>query len=122
MGSINPRTTPTTSCSLCLSQQRPRANAEKPFLPTLEAMSMDSRRLATQPPARRSWLMALAMAALIPTLQAGAQAHMRGMYATKAEAEQRAAELKCKGVFAMGTMWMPCANERALHEALQKQP
>jgi hypothetical protein len=28
--------------------------------------------------------------------------------------------LKCKGVFAMGSLWMPCANERALHDALQK--
>lgn len=35
-------------------------------------------------------------------------------------AEKRAAELKCKGVFAMGSLWMPCANERALHDALQK--
>ena len=49
-----------------------------------------------------------------------AKAHMRGMFATKAEAEQRAAELKCKGAFAMGSLWMPCANERALHDALQK--
>lgn len=49
-----------------------------------------------------------------------AKAHMRGMFATKAEAEKRAAELKCKGVFAMGSLWMPCANERALHDALQK--
>jgi len=49
------------------------------------------------------------------------RAHMRGMFATKAEAEKRAAELKCKGVFAMGTMWMPCANERALHDALQRE-
>lgn len=49
-----------------------------------------------------------------------ASAHMRGMYATKAEAEKRAAELKCKGAFAMGSLWMPCANERALHDALQK--
>lgn len=53
-------------------------------------------------------------------LLAPAQAHMRGMFATKAEAEQRAAELKCKGAFAMGSLWMPCANERALHDALQK--
>ena len=53
-------------------------------------------------------------------LMASAQAHMRGMYATKAEAEKRAAELKCKGTHAMGTMWMPCANERALHDSLQK--
>lgn len=49
-----------------------------------------------------------------------AKAHMRGMYDTRAEAEKRAAELKCKGAFAMGSMWMPCANERALHDALQK--
>ncbi|MFM7264774.1 MAG: DUF3721 domain-containing protein [Cyanobium sp.] len=49
-----------------------------------------------------------------------AAAHVKGMYATKAEAEKRAAELKCKGAFAMGSAWMPCANERALHEALQK--
>jgi hypothetical protein len=55
-----------------------------------------------------------------PLLVTSARAHMRGMYATKAEAEKRAAELKCKGAFAMGTMWMPCANERALHDALQK--
>ena len=48
------------------------------------------------------------------------QAHMKGMYPTRAEAEKRAAELKCKGVFAMGSLWMPCANERALHDALQK--
>lgn len=51
-----------------------------------------------------------------------AEAHMRGMYVTKAEAEKRATELKCKGAFAMGSMWMPCANERALHDALQKAP
>jgi hypothetical protein len=55
-----------------------------------------------------------------PLLAISAQAHMRGMYATKVEAEKRAAELKCKGIHAMGTMWMPCANERALHDALQK--
>ena len=50
-----------------------------------------------------------------------ASAHMKGMYETKAEAEKRAAELKCKGTFQMGDMWMPCANERALHDALQRQ-
>jgi len=55
------------------------------------------------------------------TLPMPAHAHMRGMYATKADAEKRAAELKCKGTFAMGSMWMPCTNERALHEAMQKE-
>ena len=50
-----------------------------------------------------------------------ATAHMKGMYDTKAEAEKRAAELKCKGAFQMGDMWMPCASERALHDAIQRQ-
>jgi hypothetical protein len=50
-----------------------------------------------------------------------ASAHMRGMYKSKAEAERRAAELKCNGVFQMGDMWMPCASERTLHDALQRQ-
>jgi hypothetical protein len=64
------------------------------------------------------------MAMILAMAQLGAMpalAHMRGMFATKAEAEQRAAQLNCKGTFAMGTLWMPCANERALHEALQKE-
>ena len=50
-----------------------------------------------------------------------ASAHMKGMYETKTEAEKRAAQLKCKGAFQMGDMWMPCATERALHDALQRQ-
>jgi hypothetical protein len=48
-------------------------------------------------------------------------AHMKGMYETKAEAEKRAAQLKCKGAFQMGDKWMPCATERVLHDALQRQ-
>lgn len=62
----------------------------------------------------------LLLLGLAPWLGAAGQAHMRGMYATKAEAEKRAAELGCKGTFAMGSQWMPCANERQLHEALRK--
>ncbi|MCP9828998.1 DUF3721 domain-containing protein [Synechococcus sp. Lug-A] len=50
-----------------------------------------------------------------------AAAHMKGMFKTKQEAEQRAAELKCKGTFAMGSLWMPCANEQQLHKALQNE-
>jgi hypothetical protein len=38
-----------------------------------------------------------------------------------AEAEKRAAQLKGKHTFAMGNMWMPCANERALHDALRRK-
>jgi hypothetical protein len=46
---------------------------------------------------------------------------MKGMFKTKQEAEQRAAELKCKGAFAMGSLWMPCASEQVLHKALQNE-
>jgi len=52
---------------------------------------------------------------------APAAAHMKGMFKTRQEAEQRAAELRCKGAFAMGSLWMPCANEQDLHKALQKE-
>ena len=71
---------------------------------------------------RWTLLVALAAAAFAPLLAtAPAAAHMKGMFKTKQEAEQRAAELKCKGAFAMGTLWMPCANEQVLHKALQKE-
>lgn len=52
---------------------------------------------------------------------APAAAHSKGMYATRKEAERRAVQLKCKGVFTMGGAWMPCANEQALHKALQNE-
>jgi hypothetical protein len=64
----------------------------------------------------------VALALLAAGIAAGpAWAHSQGMYRTRQEAERRAAELKCKGVFAMGALWMPCANEQALHQALQNE-
>ena len=84
---------------------------------------LSSTLTARRRPIASSAFLRLAMVAALavsPLLVASAQAHMRGMYATKAEAEKRAAELKCKGTHAMGALWMPCANERALHDALQK--
>jgi hypothetical protein len=73
-----------------------------------------------QQPYRWTLLAALSAAACAPLLTTTtAEAHMQGMFKTKQEAEQRAAELKCKGTFAMGSLWMPCANEQALHKALQ---
>jgi hypothetical protein len=71
---------------------------------------------------RWALLAAFAAAAISPLLTAPpAEAHMKGMFKTKQEAEKRAAELKCKGVFAMGSLWMPCANEQMLHKALQNE-
>ena len=59
---------------------------------------------------------------MAPLMAVPAHAHMRGMYATKAEAEKRAAQLKCKGAFVMGAMWMPCATERALRLEPSMEP
>ncbi|MFN9621698.1 MAG: DUF3721 domain-containing protein [Cyanobacteriota bacterium] len=74
-----------------------------------------------RPSSRLAWrALSLLLTGLAPWLALAGSAHMRGMHATRAEAEKRAAELKCKGTFAMGTLWMPCANERQLHDALQK--
>jgi hypothetical protein len=74
-----------------------------------------------RPSSRLAWqALPLLLAGLAPWLALPGGAHMRGMYASKAAAEKRAAELKCKGTFSMGTLWMPCANERQLHDALQK--
>ena len=66
-------------------------------------------------------LFLLTILMLLPLHELRCIAHPQGMYASKAAAEKRAAELQCKGTFPMGKMWMPCSNERALHEALQKQ-
>jgi hypothetical protein len=46
---------------------------------------------------------------------------MQGMFQARQEAEKRAAVLRCKGAVAMGSLWMPCANEQMLHKALQNQ-
>jgi len=47
--------------------------------------------------------------------------HGRGLYATQAEAEQRAAELNCTGVHQNNGRWMPCRDEADLHRAMRRQ-
>jgi hypothetical protein len=64
-------------------------------------------------------LLLVAVRALGSWLPSRANAHMQGMYKTKAAAEKRAQELKCAGAFPMGGLWLPCANEQALHKAIQ---
>ena len=64
---------------------------------------------------------------LIGVASIPAAAHIRGMYATRAEAAQRAAELQCECIHQcecthrLGDRWMPCADEQALHRALRHQ-
>ena len=48
-------------------------------------------------------------------------AHGKGLYATEAEAQQRATEIGCTSVHENNGRWMPCADERKLHQQLRKQ-
>ena len=50
-----------------------------------------------------------------------ALAHSKGLYATEAEARQRAEEIGCNTIHENNGRWMPCADERELHQQLRKQ-
>ena len=67
-------------------------------------------------------LTALALG-LLPLLvdQAPSLGHGKGLYATEAEAQERAAEIGCASVHENNGRWMPCADERELHRQLRKQ-
>ena len=47
--------------------------------------------------------------------------HSKGLYATEAEALQRAAEIDCTSVHKNNGRWMPCTDERELHQQLRKK-
>ena len=47
--------------------------------------------------------------------------HGKGLYATQAEAQQRAEQLGCSSTHQNNNRWMPCANEQELHQQLRKQ-
>ena len=53
--------------------------------------------------------------------QTPGMAHGKGVYNTEAEAQQRAAEIGCSSVHENNGRWMPCADERELHQQLRKQ-
>ena len=53
--------------------------------------------------------------------QTPGMAHGKGLYATEAEVQQRAAEIGCNSVHENNGRWMPCTNERELHKQLRKQ-
>jgi hypothetical protein len=62
----------------------------------------------------------LALGACLPPPQA-VLAHPKGLYNTKAEAEQRARELGCEGTHQNKGLWMPCRHEAHLHQELRQQ-
>ena len=48
-------------------------------------------------------------------------AHGKGLYASETEARQRAAAIGCSSVHENNGRWMPCTDERELHQQLRKQ-
>ena len=48
-------------------------------------------------------------------------AHSKGLYSSETEAWQRAAEIGCSCVHKNNGRWMPCTDERELHQQLRKQ-
>ena len=66
----------------------------------------------------------LSLAIALATVFVGnspALAHGKGLYSTEAEAQARAVEIGCKTVHQNNGKWMPCADERELHQQLRKQ-
>lgn len=91
-----------------------------------DVISRQSTRSSTRGPDRLPVCPAGLISGLLPVVvvllaaAAPLQAHPRGLYATRAEAERRASELRCQGVFPIGDRWMPCSSERELHQALHR--
>ncbi len=50
-----------------------------------------------------------------------ALAHSKGLYTTEAEARERAEQIGCKAIHENNGRWMPCADERELHQQLRQQ-
>ena len=61
-----------------------------------------------------------ALTALVLTTDP-ALAHSKGLYKSEDEARQRAEQIGCDAVHENNGRWMPCADERELHQQLRKQ-
>ena len=66
-----------------------------------------------------TWISAVVMSDL--AMSEPALAHSKGLYATEAEARERAEQIGCKAVHENNGRWMPCADERELHQQLRQQ-
>ena len=50
-----------------------------------------------------------------------ALAHRKGIYASEAEALTQAGKIGCTDVHQNNGRWMPCADERELHQQMRRQ-
>ena len=56
-----------------------------------------------------------------PATPLPAQAHRKGIYASEAEAFRQADKIGCTEVHENNGRWMPCADERQLHQQMRRQ-
>lgn len=56
-----------------------------------------------------------------PAMPSPAKAHRKGIYASKAEALTQAEKIGCTEVHQNNGRWMPCADERQLHQQMRRQ-
>ena len=56
-----------------------------------------------------------------PAMPLPAQAHRKGIYASEAEAFRQADKIGCTEVHENNGRWMPCADERQLHQQMRRQ-
>ena len=66
----------------------------------------------------------LSLAIALATVFVGnspALAHGKGLYSTEAEAQAQADDIGCTSVHQNNGKWMPCEDERELHQQLRKQ-
>ena len=47
-------------------------------------------------------------------------AHMKGTFSTKIDAEKESLKLGCEGIHKNQGKWLPCKNEKQLHKYLRK--
>ena len=63
----------------------------------------------------------IAMTFVITVSSTPAHAHRKGIYAIEAEALMQAEKMGCTDVHHNNGRWMPCANERELHQQMRRQ-
>ena len=65
---------------------------------------------------------ALSLLFIAPLLTIGpAHGHGKGIYESRSEAEKRAEEIGCSTVHQNNCRWLPCSDERELHQQMRKQ-
>ena len=57
---------------------------------------------------------------LFLNLNFSSHAHIEGIFSTEKDAKKKSFELGCDGIHKNRDKWLPCKNEKELHEYLRK--